>query len=117
MKILLVDDEHELVSAMAERLDMRGIHAEFCCCGTDAIEMAKEKCFDVAVLDMKMPRMSGLELRRELSALCPDMRFVFLSGHGSEEDFKQGCAEAAFYLIKPVAIEDLMETLRRVMEK
>ncbi len=117
MTILLVDDEQELVSAMAERLDMRGIHAEFACCGTDAIRMAQKKCYDVAVLDMKMPRMSGLELRRELSALCPDMRFIFLSGHGSEEDFKAGSAEAASYLIKPVDIEDLMETIRTVMEQ
>lgn len=117
MTILLVDDEQELVSAMAERLEMRGIQAQFACCGDQAIGIAQKECFDVAVLDMKMPGMSGLELRRKLSELCPDMRFIFLSGHGSEADFKAGSAEAACYLIKPICIEELMETIQKVMEQ
>jgi DNA-binding response OmpR family regulator len=108
MKILLVDDEVELVSAMAERLSMRGMDADWTDNGETALAMAGECAYDVAVLDVKMPKLSGLELKRQLSAICPDMKFIFLSGHGSESDFQAGCAEAVCYLIKPVQLEELI---------
>ncbi|SKA79988.1 Response regulator receiver domain-containing protein [Paucidesulfovibrio gracilis DSM 16080] len=116
MNILLVDDEAELVSAMAERLSMRGMPTEWAETGEQALKMVKAGNYDVAVLDMKMPRMGGLELRRRLAELVPDMKFIFLSGHGSEEDFKVGSAEAESYLIKPVRIEDLVERIHKAME-
>lgn len=107
MKILLVDDEAELVSAMAERLSYRGIDADWATSGEQALEMADETEYGLAVLDMKMPRISGLELRRRLSENHPAMKFIFLSGHGSERDFQKGSAESESYLIKPVQIEEL----------
>jgi len=108
MKILLVDDELELVSAMAERLSIRGLDADWTDSGEKALAMAKEQAYDLAVLDMKMPKLSGLKLRGLLAAKYPAMKFIFLSGHGSEEDFKAGSAQALGYLIKPVRIEDLI---------
>jgi DNA-binding response OmpR family regulator len=108
MKILLVDDEVELVSAMAERLSLRGMDADWTDSGEKALAMARTCRYDLAVLDMKMPKLSGLELKHKLTTLCPDMKFIFLSGHGSESDFKAGCAEATCYLIKPVRLEDLI---------
>jgi len=73
-----------------------------------ALSMAGTCEYDLAVLDMKMPKLSGLELRRQLSLKCPHMKFIFLSGHGSESDFKAGSAEAEYYLIKPIQIETLL---------
>jgi len=108
MKILLVDDEVELVSAMAERLSLRGVDADWTESGEKALGMAQECDYDIAVLDMKMPKLNGLELRRLLSAKCPDMKFIFLSGHGSVSDFEAGSAEAESYLIKPIRIEELI---------
>ena len=92
MKILLVDDEVELVSAMAERLALREIDADWTDSGEKALKMAEACTYDLAVLDMKMPKLSGLELRRLLAAKYPAMKFIFLSGHGSEADFKIGRA-------------------------
>lgn len=111
MKILLVDDEVELVSAMAERLQMRGYDAQWAANGEDAMKLADKTAFDVAVLDMKMPRISGLELQEKISAVSPDTKFIFLSGHGSEYDFKAGCEVSECYLIKPVRIEALIEKI------
>ncbi|MDD4731508.1 MAG: response regulator [Desulfovibrio sp.] len=116
MRILLVDDEAELVSAMAERLAMRGMEADWAETGEQALEMAEAAQYDVAVLDMKMPRIGGLELRRRLEERSPDMKFIFLSGHGSEEDFRAGSAEAESYLIKPVRIEDLVERIHEAVK-
>ncbi|MBC16915.1 Histidine kinase [Pseudodesulfovibrio profundus] len=114
MKILLVDDEVELVSAMAERLSFRGIDADWTDNGEDAMRMAAENEYAVAVLDMKMPKISGLELQEKLSGAHPNMHFIFLSGHGSESDFKAGCAAGCNYLIKPIDLEKLLEKIHEV---
>lgn len=114
MKVLLVDDEVELVSAMAERLGFRGVDADWTDNGETALKMAAETHYEVAVLDMKMPKISGLELQEKLSAKYPDMQFIFLSGHGSEADFKAGCAAGCNYLIKPIQLEDLLAKLNAV---
>ncbi|CCH49514.1 response regulator [Pseudodesulfovibrio piezophilus] len=112
MKILLVDDEVELVSAMAERLALRGLDVAWTDNGEKALEIAADGTFDVAVLDMKMPKLGGLELRRLLSEKHPQMKFIFLSGHGSEADYKAGTAAATCYLIKPVDLEELMAKIQ-----
>lgn len=116
MKILLVDDEIELVSAMAERLSIRGINADWTDSGEKALKMAEECTYDLAVLDMKMPKLSGLELRRLLAEKYPDMKFIFLSGHGSEADYKAGSAEAVGYMIKPIRIEDLVAKIQEAAQ-
>lgn len=110
MHVLLVDDEQELVSTLAERLSLRDIDADWALCGEEALKMAASKSYDLAVLDMKMPKMNGLQLKAELQKLYPRMHFIFLTGHGSEEDFEAGALEAGEdnYLIKPVNIQELV---------
>ncbi|MHC1713485.1 MAG: response regulator [Solidesulfovibrio sp.] len=115
MKILLVDDESELVSALAERLNLREIEADFATDGEAATEKVRANAYDLAVLDMKMPGLSGLDLKKKLQRLRPDMRFIFMTGHGSEEDFRAGSSEAAGYLVKPVRIEDLLAAMRQAL--
>ncbi|NDV18315.1 response regulator [Pseudodesulfovibrio sp. JC047] len=112
MKVLLVDDEVELVSAMAERLGFRDIDADWTDNGEEALKMAASTEYAVAVLDMKMPKMSGLDLMELLAKDHPTMKYVFLSGHGSETDFKAGCAAGCSYLIKPIQIEDLVAKIQ-----
>jgi len=113
MKVLLVDDEHELVSTLAERLVIRGIQADWAVSGEDALSFAEKNDYDVAVLDVKLPRIGGLELKRRLHAKRPAMKFIFMTGHGSEDDFRSCSAETpeGCYLVKPVNIEDLIGTM------
>ena len=117
MKVLLVDDEEELVTALAERLSFRGIDADWSTSGSHALELAQAHAYDVAVLDVKMPNMNGIELKKRLEKTRPGMRYIFLTGHGSEEDFWAGSAEASQYLVKPLDIETLIETMRQVVQK
>jgi DNA-binding response OmpR family regulator len=115
MNILLVDDEKKFAMMLAKRLDLRGFRVNFVFTGKDAIEMVKKgEHFDVAVLDVKMPGIGGIELRRELQRLDPDMKFVFLTGHGSNNDYSVGAREAALYLPKPLKINDLVEILMKI---
>ena len=118
MKVLLVDDEEELVSTMAERLSLRGIDADWVTRGEDALKQLETCRYDIAVLDVKIPRMSGIELKKEMERKCSHTKFIFLTGHGSEKDFRVGSAEAGpdFYLVKPVNIEDLIEKMNQLMK-
>jgi DNA-binding response OmpR family regulator len=118
MRVLLVDDEEELVSTMAERLSFRGIDADWSTCAEDALTRLETCQYDIAVLDVKIPRMSGIELKKQMERKCSHTKFIFLTGHGSESDFRVGSAEAGseFYLVKPVNIEDLIQKMKQLME-
>jgi DNA-binding response OmpR family regulator len=112
-----VDDEQELVSTIGERLRLRGIQAQWATSSEDALKLIAAQHFDVAVLDMKMPKIGGLELKKGIQARCPAMKFVFLTGYGSEHDFEAVRKEfgADHYLFKPVDIDELIKQIKTVM--
>jgi DNA-binding response OmpR family regulator len=118
MRVLLVDDEAELVSTLAERLSFRGIEADWVTSGEEALSRVERDHYDVAVLDVKIPRISGLALKRLLEEKDPELKFIFLTGHGSEEDFAVGTAEAGknYYLIKPVDLNLLLDKLKEIIK-
>ena len=116
MKILLVDDEKKFVMMLAKRLALRGIEVDYVFTGEEAVVKVERYKYDVAILDVKMPGIGGIELKRKLSGLAPGMKIIFLTGHGSEADFEIGSAEAAYYLAKPVQIEKLIEILHKLTE-
>ncbi len=116
MKILLVDDEEQLVSTLAERLSLRGFEASWATTCLDALAMVEIDRFSIAVLDVKMPLMSGLELKDKLQARCPDMKFIFLTGHGSRSNFKSAALDIGkkYYLIKPLNIDVLVQKIQEL---
>ena len=115
MKVLLVDDEEKFVSRLAERLELRGFEADWATTCDEALSKAEAKEYDIAVLDVKMPRMSGIDLKKKLKKSAPHMEFVFVTGHGSEEDYHIGMREGAFCLIKPFRIETLVEKIKEAL--
>ncbi len=86
--------------------------------GANAARIAAGFQADVAILDVKMPKMSGIDLKRALQKKSPTMKFIFMTGHGSQEDFKDCCEEtgAGYYLIKPVDIEALINKIKEVLK-
>ena len=82
LRVLLVDDEEELVSALVERLGYRGIEAKYALNGPQAIEMVQRESFDVVVLDIKLPGMSGVEVHNVLRNSYPDLPVVLITGKG-----------------------------------
>jgi DNA-binding response OmpR family regulator len=117
IRVLLVDDEEELVSTLAERLSLRGIEAQWVTSAEDALKVVRERNYDLAILDVKLPKISGLKLKTKMEELAPGMKFIFLTGHGSEDDFKAGAAEAgaANYLVKPVNIDALIRKIKEAL--
>ena len=118
MRILLVDDEQELSSALAERLNMRGIDTDWVTSGEEALRKADAARYDLAVLDMRMPVMGGLELKALLQARDPNLKFIFVTGYGSEKDFEAVACQAgeACYLVKPVDINLLIEHMHDLLD-
>jgi DNA-binding response OmpR family regulator len=111
MKVLLVDDEKKFAMMLSKRLALRGIDVDYVHSGEAAIDQTARSKYDVAILDVKMPGIGGIELKRRLKTLAPSMKFIFLTGHGSEVDFETASTEGAFYLTKPLRIEKLIEIL------
>ena len=117
LDVLLVDDEEELVSALVERLEIRGLAAAGARTGAEALARLAETHARVVVADVKMPGMSGIELTRRIRAEHPGTAVVLLTGHGSEADARAGMeVGAAAYLAKPVNIEDLLRVMREATE-
>ena len=117
MKILLVDDEYDLVSTLAERLSLRDIDADWSRSGEDALKTLQNKSYDIAVLDVKMPHMGGLELREKIHAIYPEMKYIFMTGHGSADDFNAAASKEGSdcYLVKPVNIDILIKKITSIL--
>ncbi len=117
LRILMVDDEEELVVTLVERLQIRGFQAEGVTRGIDAVKRIRDGIFDVVVLDLKMPGLDGLEVIQQLKYHRPELQVILLTGHGSSEDAIMGKKSGAFdYLIKPVDIEELIDIIRKAAD-
>ena len=86
--------------------------------GEEAIEAAKEEHFDVAVVDLKMPGMDGVETQKELHKIQPFLQCIVLTGHGSIDSALQSGQEDAFlYLLKPIDYDSLVTGIKNAYEK
>lgn len=111
-KILLVDDEKEFVSTLAERLRLRGIQAVEANSGEEALLLVETEQPHVVVLDVKMPGMGGLETLRRLKSSHPQIQVILLTGIGAETDGTEGLSLGAYdVLMKPLQIDELIKKL------
>lgn len=111
MKILLVDDEQKFINMLAKRMALRGIEADVAFTGEEALRKAGSMTYDVAVLDIKMPGISGVHLKNKLSVLHADLKFIFVTGHGAVEKSEDAEADKDIYLSKPLDIDFLIKTI------
>ena len=116
LRILLVDDEEDFASTLAERLVLRGSSVAVATGGADALKLLRTDEFSVLILDVKMPGIGGLGLMNEIKRKYPDLPVILLTGHGSVADGERGIREGALdYLMKPIDIDELMERIKHVV--
>ena len=114
LHVLLVDDEQEFITALSERLQIRGINVRLAFDGEQALRLVQDQQPDIMVLDLKMPGIDGMEVLRRVVRSYPRIRVVMLTGHGSEKDREEAVRIGAYaYLQKPVQLEQLMEVIKR----
>lgn len=113
--ILIADDNEDAADSLALLLRCEGAQVEVAHDGEAALRMFREHPADIAVLDLGMPRMSGLEVAMALSRGTPRPFLVAVTGRGRRED-RAASFEAGFdeHLTKPVAAQQLIELLQRV---
>lgn len=118
LKVLLVDDEQEFVSTLAERLELRGMHVEIAMDGEMALNIIENEPPQVVVLDVMMPGLGGMEVLERIKAIDSKIQVILLTGHGATKDGIKGMQLGAFdYLIKPVDIDELIEKLNEAAKK
>ena len=114
-RVLIVDDEEELVAALVERLEIRGVPVTGVTSGRRALAVVEEQDFDLVLIDLKMPGLDGLEVIRAMKHIRPELRFVLLTGHGAKENEDAARRVGAMAcLLKPVKLERLLEIIREV---
>ncbi|RJO63457.1 MAG: response regulator [Myxococcales bacterium] len=117
LKVLLVDDETEYVEHLSKRLIRRGLDVQGAPDGVTALAILARQSFDVVVLDVLMPGMSGLEVLKAIKNATPELAVILLSGHASMENAIEGMKLGADdYLQKPCDIEDLAAKIRHAHE-
>ena len=109
IQMLLVDDEDDFRITLANRLKLRKVDVTDVASGNEAIELVKQKSFDVAVIDVKMPGIDGIETLKQVKKIQPDMEIVMLTGHASIESGMEAMKLGAYdYVMKPCDIDELL---------
>ncbi len=112
IRLLLIDDEEAYVQVLAKRLGKRNIQVTPALSGSEAIQKLRRDDFDVAILDLKMEDMDGLEVLKIFKKMVPNMPVIMLTGHGSESAAREGLELGAFdYLTKPCDFDDLVSKI------
>ncbi len=118
IRLLIVDDEVGFVNILAKRLSRRNMEVTSAYTGTEAIQILRKQDFDVAVLDLKMEEMDGIEVLKIFKKMDPKMVVIMLTGHGSEQAAREGIEFGAFdYLTKPCELEELLAKIREAYQE
>lgn len=113
--ILLVDDDRLILATLSKNLRAAGYRATSADSGEEAIEIAASSPVDLAILDMRMPGMSGIETARQLRNRY-NIPAIFLSAYNDDELVEQAVQEGAIgYLVKPVEAARLIPTIEMAL--
>ena len=117
MRVLLVDDAEDFVTYTRKRLMLRGIQAIVACSGEDALAILETESVDIAVLDVLMPGMDGVELLAKIKKRYPHLPVIMLTGHGTVETAREGLEKGAReYLLKPCDFNTLLGSIQKAYE-
>lgn len=112
LRVLLVDDEEEFITTLAERLTMRGVQTMVILQGKETLEAVENHDPHIVVLDMMMPGIRGVDVLEQIKAHHPHVQVLMLSGHSNASDREKIMELGAFdYLSKPVRFDDLLKKL------
>lgn len=118
MRILLAEDERDLNRVITKRLEKAGYSVDSCFDGEEALDYIEAGEFDAVILDIMMPKLSGLEVVREMRLRKNPTPVLFLTAKDSVEDRVTGLdAGAEDYLVKPFAFEELLARVRVLIRK
>jgi PAS domain S-box-containing protein len=116
--ILIVDDDKLICKSLTTVFAKQGYETVAATTGREAIEKARGRFFNLALLDIKLPDMEGTELLPSLKDMHPDMVVIIITGYGSLESAVQALHQgASAYVTKPLKMDELLATAREGLEK
>lgn len=115
-QILVVDDEDELRNLLCRMLAAEGYHISSATNGEEAIDKIQRQSFDLALLDIQMPLMNGIQVLKFIKEKSPSTRAIMLTGY-AELKFAMEAREhgARDFISKPFKIDDILTTISRVL--
>ncbi|KIX15570.1 response regulator [Dethiosulfatarculus sandiegensis] len=117
IRLLLVDDEDGYLEVLSKRLNKRNLNVTAINNGAEAIQALRKNDYDVAVVDLKMEDMDGIEVLKIFKKMDPSLEVIILTGHGSEQAAREGINMGAFdYLTKPCDLKVLLERIEAAMQ-
>ncbi len=117
-RILLVDDEDRFRTNLAKMLAARGLEVADAAGGPEALELLRQAPYDVALVDIRMPGMDGLETLKRIKEIDPALEVIMLTGHASVDAAMEINRLGGFdYLLKPCPLEDLLLKIDAAYEK
>ncbi len=117
-KILIVDDEEAIRRTLRDILEFEKHEVFESADGLDGLAQIKKTKYDVVIMDIKMPKMDGLEALDRIQIISPDTPVIMISGHGNIETAVEAVKKGAFdYISKPPDLNRLLITIRNAMDK
>lgn len=118
LRLLLVDDEEEFASTLAHRLQIRGYPTGVAVDGEEALNLLANNIYDVMVLDLMLPGLSGLDVLQQVKQQYPDLPVIMLTGQGSTREGLAGMRFGAFdFLMKPVDLDELITKITEAVPR
>ena len=115
-RILVVDDEAAMRQSLKDWLMEDDYEVDLAASGEDAISMARDRSWDIILLDLKMPGMDGLETMSRLKKMIPETEILMMTAYGSIDTAVQAMKEGAFdYLVKPFDPDEIDMLIKKIV--
>jgi two-component system nitrogen regulation response regulator GlnG len=107
-RVLVVDDEESIRWVLSKALTRQGLHVDVADCGTSARELLKKHRYDLAMIDIKMPDISGLDLLDEVLSVHPSLFVIMMTAESSMQNAVEAMKRGAYdYITKPFDLDAL----------
>ena len=117
-KILIIDDEKSIRSTLKEILEYEKYEVDEAVDGQDGIDKISNKKYDIALCDIKMPKLDGIEVLEKVQEIDTEVQFIMISAHGSIETAVDAVKKGAYdFIQKPPDLNRLLITLRNALDK
>lgn len=117
-KVLIIDDEDRFRNTMRKLLTVRGLEVASVGSGKEALEKMGTEQYDVAILDVRMPEMTGPQVLAEMRKIAPDIEVIIMTGYASVDTAKEIIRLGAYdYMLKPYTIDELLEKIEAAYDR
>jgi len=118
IKILVCDDHESIRDSVKLILNDSGYELYFACDGHETLEQVKNLKPEIILLDIKMPKLSGLDALGQIKALSPESKIIMVSGYGQSEVMEKALSRGADnYLVKSFSGKELKDIIQTTLNK